>query len=82
MIRDWFAQIESEGYQDSENKNSGLPIFAHTTVTYPTRRVAAEPPHRPYTNGWPLQGKIQFKNLSVRYRDDTPLVLNGESMCT
>ncbi len=27
--------------------------------------------------GWPQEGAISFKNYSMRYRDNTPIVLNN-----
>ncbi|KAJ7561975.1 hypothetical protein O6H91_03G050700 [Diphasiastrum complanatum] len=45
-------------------------IPSEAPVIIPDRRPPAE---------WPQEGKIEAKNLKVRYRPDTPLVLKGVS---
>ncbi|KAJ3381657.1 hypothetical protein HDU84_004921 [Entophlyctis sp. JEL0112] len=50
-------------------------------MNYYARNIEIDSPgvienHRP-SPGWPIEGKVRFDNLSMRYRDDLPLVLRG-----
>ena len=38
-----------------------------------------DPAHKDPTPPWPTVGKVEFKDVKMRYRDDLPLALNGTS---
>jgi ABC-type bacteriocin/lantibiotic exporter with double-glycine peptidase domain len=68
-----------KGIADVENNMNSVERVMHYA-----RNIEQEAPHE-YPNkktrsSWPSQGRLEFKNITLKYRPELPTVLKGISM--
>ncbi|KAI0929440.1 hypothetical protein AcV7_005292 [Taiwanofungus camphoratus] len=70
-----FSQLVSTYAQNEQNFNAVERVLHYTTL--PSEGEATTPNDPPAS--WPQEGKIEFKDVELAYREGLPLVLKGVS---
>lgn len=66
-----YAKIAQEGFSEVEGIETVEQIYGDAGAGKPSYGPLPPPPD------WPSQGRLTFENVSMRYRDGTPLILKN-----